>query len=57
MYHTRGSIEWGGGGGVTALKRGFLNTSGPNPLKNHKLARPEFNVGPSSSKYRFAGGR
>ena len=45
MYHMRGSI----GGGLTALNSGFLNNFGP------KLARPEFNVGPSSFKCRFAG--
>ena len=36
-------------------KLGFLNNTGPDPLKNHKATKPEFNVGPSF-KWRFAGG-
>ena len=26
---------------------GFLSNTGPDPLKNHKAAKPAFNVGPS----------
>ena len=28
---------------------GFLNNTGPDPLKNHKATKPEFNVGQSST--------
>ena len=31
-------------------KKGFLSNNGPDPLKNHKAAKPEFNVGPSSTR-------
>ena len=34
-------------------KNGFLSKTGPDPLKNRKTTRPEFNVRPS---WRFAGG-
>ena len=34
---------------------GFLCNTGPDPLKkNHKAAKPEFNVGPSSARQRNA---
>ena len=29
--------------------KGFLSNACPDPLKNHKSAKPEFNVGPSSA--------
>ena len=29
---------------------GFLSNTGPDPLKNHKAAKPAFNVGPSSAR-------
>ena len=53
----------GGGGGVrVALKKsktikGFLaiHYTGPDLLKNHKAAKPEFNVFSSSTRQRFAG--
>ena len=35
---------------------GFLNNAGPDPLQNHKAAKPAFNVGPSSNLRHFAGG-
>ena len=28
---------------------GFLSNTGPDPLKNHKAAKPAFNVAPSSA--------
>ena len=28
----------------------FLSNTGPDPLKNHKATKPEFNVGPSSAR-------
>ena len=48
--------EWGTGGPDPPLKNhqnlGFPSKTGPdptgpNPLKNHKATKPEFNVGPS----------
>ena len=46
----------GGGGGGQGVQThlenykniGFLNNTGPDPLKNHKATKPEFYVGPSS---------
>ena len=36
----------------------FLSNSGTDPLKNHKAAKPAFNVGPSSVRqWRFTGGQ
>ena len=40
---------------------GFPSNTRPDPLKNHKVTKPAFNVGPSSDsetpfKWRFAGG-
>ena len=35
-------------------KLGFLNNTGPDLLKNHKAAKPAFNVGPSSARQRMA---
>ena len=29
---------------------GFISNTGPDPLKNHKAAKPAFNVGPSSAR-------
>ena len=48
----KGGSRGGGGQGVgTPLKNhtnlGFLSNTGPDPLKNHKATKPEFNVGPS----------
>ena len=41
-----------GGGGGQPLKNhkniGFPNITCPDPLKNHKAAKPTFNVGPST---------
>ena len=34
---------------------GFLGNTGPGPLKNHKAAKPAFNVGPSSARLRNNG--
>ena len=31
-------------------KIGFLSNTGPDPLKNLKATKPEFNVGPSSAR-------
>ena len=33
---------------------GFLSNTGPDPLKNHKTTKPEFNVGPSLARQRNA---
>ena len=33
---------------------GFLSNTGPDPLKNHKASKPEFNVGPSLARQRNA---
>ena len=33
---------------------GFLSNTGPDPLKNHKVTKPAFNVGPSSASQRNA---
>ena len=33
---------------------GFLSNTGPDPLKNHKSTKPEFNVGPLSARQRNA---
>ena len=50
----------GGGAGFLdptperSQKIGFLSNSGPDPLKNHKGIRPEFNVRPSSGRQRSA---
>ena len=48
------------GGPDTPLKIhkniGFFSNTGPNPLKNHKATKPEFNVGPSSARQRNANG-
>ena len=43
-------------------KIGFLSNTGQDPLKNHKAAKPAFNVGPSTARqrntilWRFCGG-
>ena len=45
--------EGGGWGLDPTLKNhkniGFLSNTGPDPLKNHKVTKPAFNVGPSSA--------
>ena len=58
----------GGQGVRTPLKNhkniGFLSSTGPDPLKNHKATKPAFNVGSlwhqsareTPFKWRFAGG-
>ena len=35
-------------------KIGFLSNTGPDPLKNRKATRPEFNVRPSSGRQQNA---
>ena len=35
-------------------KKGFLSNTGPDPLKNLKAARPEFNVKPPSGRQQNA---
>ena len=52
-----GRIQRGGGTGdpdPPPLKNykntGFHSNSGPDPLKNHKAAKPGFIVGPSSAR-------
>ena len=56
-------IKRGGGGGRAggpdpppekSQKTVFLINTGPDPLKNHKDANPEFNVGPFSVRQRNA---
>ena len=51
--------SWGGGGGGTGVQDppeksqksiGFLNNTGPYPLKNHKATKQAFNVGPFSAR-------
>ena len=45
------------GGSRGSLKNhkniGFLCNSGPDPLKNHKVTKSAFNVGPSSARQRW----
>ena len=54
--HMLGSRGGGGGGagGPDPLKItkniGFLSNTGPDPLKNHKATKPEFNVGSPSAR-------
>ena len=44
-----------GGGGLKNHKNiGFLCSTGPDPLKNHKATKPAFNYGPSSACQRNA---
>ena len=51
-------IQRRAGGPDPALKnhknKGFLSNTGPEPLKNHKATKPEFNVGLSSARQRSA---
>ena len=43
--------ETGGPDPLKKLKNiGFLSNTGTDPLKNHKAAKPAFNVGPSSAR-------
>ena len=47
----------GGTGGPDPLKitkKEFLSYTGPDPLKNHKATKPDFSVGPSSTRQRHA---
>ena len=49
--------EWGTGGPESPEKLqkiGILSNTGPDPPKNHKATKPEFNVGPSSARQRNA---
>ena len=50
--------EGGTGGLDDPLKShnniGFLNNTGPDPLKHHKATKPAFNKGPSSARQRNA---
>ena len=43
--------RWGNGDSDSPLKNhkniGFLNNTGLDPLKSHKVTKPDFNVGPS----------
>ena len=54
--HTR--IQRGTGGPDPAPENhkniGFLSNTGTDPLKNHKAAKPVYNVGPSSARQRNA---
>ena len=58
IKHARIQRGGGGGGGGKGsgapLKNhkniGFLSKSGLDTLKNHKTAKPAFNVGPSSAR-------
>ena len=50
-----------GGGGTRGLDPpeksqniGFLNNTGPDPLKNHKATKSAFNIGPSTAHMRNA---
>ena len=61
-HYLRARIQRGGAGGPdhpplenykTIV---FLSNIGPDHLKNNKATKPAFNVGPSSFKWRFAGG-
>ena len=54
-----GCVCVGGGGGqgsplINHKNIGFLSNTGPDPLKNHKATKPEFNVGPSLAHQRYA---
>ena len=49
-----GGSRGGGGQGVQITKIGFPSNTGPDPLKNRKATRPEFNVRPSSGRRRNA---
>ena len=40
----------GGTGDPDYKNTGFHSNPGPDPLKNHKAAKPGFNVGPSSAR-------
>ena len=50
--------EGGDRGSGSPLKNhkniGFISDTGPDPLKNHKAAKPAFNVGSSSARQRNA---
>ena len=53
----RGSREGDRGPEPPSLKyhkKGFLSNTSLDPLKNHKAAKPAFNVGPSSARQRNA---
>ena len=54
MGGSRGEGGGAGGPDPPLLKNhknvGFLSNTGPDPLKNHKATKPEFNVGRSSAR-------
>ena len=60
MGGSRGGGGGGGGAGGSdptperSQKIGFPSNTGPDPLKNRKATRPEFNVRPSSGRQRNA---
>ena len=39
-------LTWADPEGPPEKKIGFLNNTGPDPLKNHKAAKPAFDFGP-----------
>ena len=49
FFHLRGFRGWDRGSGLplkTHKKVGFLSNTGPDPLKNYKVTKQAFNVGP-----------
>ena len=60
LQNVHGCIHKGAGGldrpppPEKSQKLGFLSNTGPDPLKNHKAAKPELNVGSSSAQQRNA---
>ena len=53
MGGSRGGVT-GGTDLLKEHKKCFLSNTGPDPLKNRKATRPEFNVRPSSGHQRNA---
>ena len=45
-----GTASMGDFRGGQGKNLGFLSNTGPDPLKNHKATKPEFNVGLSSAR-------
>ena len=58
FYIEHGRIQRGAGGPDPPPEKSQILRvsyySGPDPLKNHKATKPEFNVGPSSAHQRNA---
>ena len=54
MGGSKGGDGRGYGPPLKDHKKGFLSNTGPDPLKNCKATRPEFNVRPSSGRQRNA---